>query len=155
MHPIVLGGLAAGTLDILAAITIWYVRGAAPTRVLQGVAAGLLGRASFDGGSGTAALGLFLHFTIAFIITAIYYAVSRRMSFLIDHPIWSGLIYGAIVFVVMTWIVVPLSNSPPRRAMDAAFIVSMIGAHLFCVGLPIALAVSRTVTTPAVLSTAK
>jgi hypothetical protein len=63
---VLLGGLVAGTFDITYACTFWYLkRGVLPKRVLQSVASGLLGDASFTGGGRTAALGLVLHFFIA------------------------------------------------------------------------------------------
>src|SRR5471030_331245 len=80
---IFLGGLIAGTLDILAAFLNLHRVGVAPERVLQGIASGLLGRSSFRGGMATAALGLFCHFLIAFGAAAVYYAVSRRLRVLV------------------------------------------------------------------------
>ena len=57
---IVYGGLTAGALDILYAFVFYGIRiGATPTRILQSVAGGLLGReAARAGGLKTAALGL-------------------------------------------------------------------------------------------------
>ena len=52
------GGLAAGVLDITAALVVYGAFGLRPQRLLQGIAAGLLGPKSFDGGIATAALGL-------------------------------------------------------------------------------------------------
>ena len=57
------GTLAVGGLDALAAIVTFGLRGTTPYRIFQGIAVGLLGRASFDGGWATSALGLVLHFT--------------------------------------------------------------------------------------------
>ncbi len=65
-------GLIVGTLDICSAFIHAATRGASPTRVLQFVASGLLGRRSFEGGLTTAALGLGLHFVIAFGATAVF-----------------------------------------------------------------------------------
>jgi hypothetical protein len=52
LESILLGGLAVGVQDILDAITFSAIRsGTPPARVLQSVAAGLLGRdAAFGGG---------------------------------------------------------------------------------------------------------
>ena len=65
------GTLAVGVLDLLDAFVFFGLRsGVQPIRILQSIAAGLLGRASFTGGWPTAALGLVLHFFIAFVIVA-------------------------------------------------------------------------------------
>jgi hypothetical protein len=142
-HPIVAGGLAVGILDILAAFAVRYAftRGA-PTRVLQGIASGLLGPAAFSGGAATALLGLALHFVIAFGAAAVYFAVSRRWRFLVRHPIISGLAYGVIVHWVMNTVVLPLSRLPMGpRTPPVSFTLTMIVVHMLFVGLPIALAV--------------
>jgi ribose/xylose/arabinose/galactoside ABC-type transport system permease subunit len=77
MAYVLIGGLIAGTLDILYAYTFWAVKSQVPAqRVFQDVAAGLLGEASFQGGWSTAALGLALHFLIAIITAMVYYLVA-------------------------------------------------------------------------------
>ena len=49
------GGVFVATLDALFAIGFWYLRNAVPPmRILQSIAAGLLGEASFSGGVATA-----------------------------------------------------------------------------------------------------
>jgi len=77
------GGLACGILDISAAIGQYALRGVPAIRILQSVAAGLLGREAYSGGVPTAALGLALHFVIAFTAAAVYYAASRRIPYLV------------------------------------------------------------------------
>jgi hypothetical protein len=63
---VLLGGFIAGALDIVFAIVFWALKADVPAlRILQSVAAGLLGKESFRGGLLTAALGLMLHFLIA------------------------------------------------------------------------------------------
>jgi hypothetical protein len=142
VHPVVIGGVAAGVLDILAAfaLSLWF--GGTPIRVLQTIASGVLGGAAFEGGVGTAALGLALHFVIAFGAAATYYASSRRWRALVDHAVINGFAYGVVVYVIMNRIVVPLSRVATRPPTIEG-ILRMIVIHMFCVGLPIALAVRR------------
>src|SRR5712691_11670715 len=54
------GGTACGVLDITAAFIVYGYFGLRPIRLLQGIAAGLLGPRSLEGGLATAALGPFL-----------------------------------------------------------------------------------------------
>ena len=112
------------------------------TRVWQGVAAGLLGRdAAVAGGWNTAALGIFLHFVIAFLVAIVYFAGTRVSSFLVRHAVVSGLIYGVIVNFVMQYVVIPLSAAggpTPAPFRLPVFLNSVIG-HAFLVGLPVAL----------------
>ena len=141
-RAILFGGLIAGTLDITAAFINSGLRGRSPMWVLQLIASGLLGADSFNGGFATAALGLALHFLIAFVATAVYYAASLKLKFLVHWAIVCGLAYGIVVWLFMNLIVLPLAfpqrTSPPLSAIVTGIIILM-----FCIGLPIALVVRR------------
>ena len=134
------GGLIAGILDITTA----FIRWRPPMRLLQGIASGLLGPQAFQGGWATAALGMVLHFLIAFVAAAVYYAASRKLTFLRERAMVWGLFYGIAVYMFMTWVVVPLSAFPKSHASFSAtgLVISLL-THMLCVGLPIALAVRR------------
>jgi uncharacterized membrane protein YagU involved in acid resistance len=103
---ILLGGLIAGTLDIGAAALI---NGRSPLVILLVIASGLLGKSSF-GGLPAVALGLVLQWLMSLIIAAIYVLASNRIPELKQHWIAGGLAYGAGIFVVMNYVVVPLSE---------------------------------------------
>src|ERR1041384_4095655 len=106
-RTIAITGLIVGAMDITSAIIQAISRGATATRLLQFVASGLIGPKAFQGGAATAALGLGLHFAIAFSVVVVFYAASRRLLFLRRQPVISGLIYGLIVFGVMNLVVLP------------------------------------------------
>lgn len=141
-HPVAVGGSAAGILDILAAFALAASSGVQPVRVLQAIASGLLGPAAFRGGSPAAALGLALHFVIAFGAAAVYYLASRRLPFLVRQAVPAGLAYGVAVYAVMNLVVLPLSRVNVR-AQSPRTMAIMIVIHMVCVGLPIALAIQR------------
>lgn len=138
LPTILRAGLVAGTLDISAALIIYPHSMAGRVKLLQGIASGILGKASFDGGLGTAALGLLLHFAIAMSWAAIYFAASRRIAFLVQHPIPSAVIYGIVVYFVMNRVVVPLSAIGPRPFVLSQALLAA-GILVVCIGLPIAL----------------
>ena len=129
------GTLAVGVLDILDAFIFFGLRGVRPIRILQSIAAGLLGRASFGGGWKTAALGLALHFFIAFVIVLVFLLASRRLPILTRHAAIAGLIYGVAVYLVMTFVVVPASAA---GGGVPSWPVALNGVliHMFGVGLP-------------------
>jgi hypothetical protein len=135
-------GLVCGVLDITAAFLVYGWFGARPIPLLQGIAAGLLGQRSFEGGSATAFLGLLCHFGIAYSAAAVFYVMSRRITFLRTHAVFSGILYGIAVYFFMNRIVVPLSAA---RHYPFSFKMMVIGVviHIFCVGLPISLVVRR------------
>jgi len=144
LAPILWGGLIAGTLDLTAAFVTWGFKGVSPIRITQSIASGLLGRAAYEGGLGTAAVGTGLHFFIAFSAAVVFYAASRKLTFLTRHAIRWGFLYGITVYMVMYWIVVPLSATPKSKLPPSFLsVVIAVLTHMFCVGLPISLAVRR------------
>jgi hypothetical protein len=144
-ETIVYGGLAIGVLDFLDA-SIFFTKyfGITVQRVWQGVAAGVLGReAAIAGGWNTAALGICLHFVVAFFIAAVYYVLARNISLLILHPIVSGLIFGVIANYVMQFVVIPLSAIGWRATpFDLGSTLNSVIGHALLVGLPVALIAS-------------
>ena len=140
-RTIAITGLIVGAMDITSAIIITLSRGSTVTRLFQFIASGLLGPKAFQGGVGTAALGLALHFVIAFLLVAVFYAASRYLDFLRRQAVISGIIYGLIVYAVMNLIVLPLSAAKPRHSLSGDLI--QIGIHMFVIGLPTALLVRR------------
>lgn len=138
-QALLFGTLTVGTLDILDAFLFWYFfRDVSPTRILHSIAAGLLGPASFEGGGPTAALGLLLHFFIAFMVVLTYFLAGRRLPSLVRRPLLYGPLYGLAVYGVMNFIVVPLSaaNSVPP---SAPVLINSLLIHALGVGLPSAL----------------
>lgn len=140
---ILLGGLIAGTLDLIAAfVSAWLRSGVTPLRVSQSIASGAIGPPAFTGGYKTAVLGVAFHFLIATTATAVFYLASRKLRFLIKWPVPMGLLYGVLVYLFMNFVVLPRSAITPARVpptLSARAIQALI--IMFCVGLPIALIV--------------
>jgi hypothetical protein len=141
-RAILWGGLSCGILDIAAAFVTWGLRGVSPIRVLQAIAAGLLGRGSFEGGLATAMLGLLCHFVIAFGAATVYYAASRKLRFMVDRAVVAGALYGIAVWLFMQFVVIPLSAIDMPRLTAGGVAIGLV-IHMLFVGLPIALAVRR------------
>lgn len=142
LETILYGGLAIGILDMLFAFVFyWLILGAQRVRIFQSVAAGVLGTdAARAGGEKTFWLGLLLHFVVATCIAAVYYLATLALPFLIRHPVPSGLIYGLIAYVVMNYVVIPLSAIDiSKRTFDWHTVLPAFIAHAFLVGLPVAL----------------
>jgi hypothetical protein len=142
LRAIVLAGLTVGVLDILEPIVFYGLRGVPPTRILQSVASGLLGSAAYTGGLRTAALGLGLHFLIAFAAATVYVAASLRLPTLALRPLIWGPAYGVAVYFFMNLVVLPLSAFR-TRPMSLSGLVHGLIVHILLVGLPIALFASR------------
>jgi hypothetical protein len=131
------GGLIAGTLDLLQASILfgWDIP--------KTIAAGLLGRKAHDGGVGTFILGVVLHFFIACSAAAVYYAASRKLTFMTEHPIVCGLFFGAAVEDVMSFVVLPLSALHAKGPYQLHDLILGLLVHMVVIGLPISFSVRR------------
>jgi hypothetical protein len=134
---IAVGGIAAGTLDLLQACILFG------WRIPRVIAAGLLGRQAIHGGAGTYALGVVLHFFIACSAAAIYYACSRRLTFMKEHWIVCGLFFGGAVEQVMNLVVLPLSALHAHGPYEWHDLILGLLVHMVVIGLPIAYSVHR------------
>jgi hypothetical protein len=134
---IAVGGLCAGILDLSQACILfgWDIPLA--------IAAGLLGPKALHGGVGAYVLGVLLHFFIALSFSAFYYAASRKLTFLVQHPLVCGLAYGAAVEQVMNLVVLPLSALHARGPYELHDLILGILVHMVVIGLPIAFSIRR------------
>jgi Na+/alanine symporter len=134
---IAVGGGVAGTLDLLQACILFG------WNIPLAIAGGLLGRQAFQGGAGTYVLGVLLHFFIACSAAAVYYAASRKLSFMTEHPLVCGLFFGAAVEEVMNLVVLPLSALHARGPYKLHDLILGLLVHMVVVGLPISFSVRR------------
>jgi hypothetical protein len=138
-------GLVAGTLDIAENLVFSQVRGVTPWRVFQYIASGLMGRQAFESGWASVLLGIGLHYIIALIWTAVFYVMARKFAIIMRRPVLSGLLYGAVVYLIMNFIIVPLSGVPhPLRPVTLVSRINAVLALLICIGLPISLLMRKT-----------
>ena len=135
-------GAACGVLDITAALVVYGSMGLKPLRLLQGIAAGVLGPKAFQGGIGIALLGLALHFVIAFGAASVYFMASRGMRVLVEQAALFGPLYGIAVYFFMNRVVVQLSAATKYPFSVKMMLIGVV-IHIFCVGTPIALAARR------------
>lgn len=132
-------GLLVGTLDGVAAIVMFLIKGGKdPGKIFQYIASAAIGKDSFSGGWGTILLGVLFHYVIACTFTFIFFFVYPRLKFFYRSPVLAGLLYGIIVWLVMNLLVIPMSKLPqspinPSQAVPGILIL------MFVVGLPMAL----------------
>ena len=138
--PVVIlwAGTITGSIDLCAALTFAATRGTKPKLVLQAIASALIGPKAFSQ-STTVLLGLALHYLIAFTVATSYAVASRYLPVLTEHSVLSGLLYGAAVYLVMAFVVLPLSRL--NRPFSMSFFLGQLVINMFCVGLPTALVV--------------
>lgn len=149
---VLLAGALVGILDILYPIFLYSVvlQKVPAIRIPQSVASGLLGPAAYKGGLTTAALGLLLHFTIAYGWTILYLVVSRRweplrrLAATTGGRVRVGIALGVVIWLAMNFIVLPLSRATPTPFLSLSFLLQLVW-HPVGVGLPITLIMGREV----------
>jgi len=147
LKAIVIGGLIAGAWDMSYAL-LWFsgVKGVPAIKIPQSIAAGLIGKPSFDGGAATVALGAGLHWLIALTWASVYVLVGRRfLPVLLRRPIPCGIAYGAWIYFFMNWVVLPLDamHTKPHLAPWSTTLTGL-AVHMFGLGLAISLSASKT-----------
>jgi hypothetical protein len=135
---ILLGGSVAGSLYIMSAVAHVVSRGGSAKSTLQYIASGILGESALHGGWTTAIFGLALHFAIVTVMAAAFVIAARRFPILVERPWSSGILYGAVLYVAMTFFIGPLSAAPRWHVGGGWAMVGGLLAHCFYVGLPIA-----------------
>lgn len=131
------GGVLAGLLDLAQACILFG------WRIPLVIAGGLLGQQAFHGGPATYALGVVLHFFIALSAATVYYAASRKMTFMAEHPIVCGLFFGMAVENVMNLVVLPLSALHANGPYQLRDLILGLLVHAIVIGLPISFSVRR------------
>ena len=111
------------------------------SRLFQGVASVLLGPDALNGGRPTAALGVLMHFGVAFAWSAVFVLLVMRSTW-VQHLLESSggvvmvaAVYGPLIWMVMSLVLIPLfTHRPPT--IGFRWWVQLIG-HFPFVGLPI------------------
>jgi hypothetical protein len=141
-------GVLVAMLDgaFSAVLYVYVLRACSAAQLMQSIAAGLLGRAAFRGGSATVVLGLALHFAVAFGWTLAYAtlrAISGRLRELTATTrgaLVTGAAFGVFIWLAMDLLVVPVSRASPTPFWSPLFVV-MLAWHALGVGIPLALIV--------------
>ncbi len=131
MRPghVLAGGAIVGTLDLAFAILFWHGRVPA-ARICQSIARGVLGKDAVKGGTNTVVLGVALHFLIATLMTLAYHVVARRVPALVRHPWPLGALYGALLYGVMNFVVLPLSAAGKPSFADHSWVAWSVAMHV-------------------------
>ena len=135
---VVLSGLLVGTLDITAALVNFYNKtGKDPLIVLKYIASAVVGKeAGYSGGDKMAALGLLLHFMVAFIWTIFFFFIYPKLKILSVNRILTGFVYGIFIWFIMSHVVVPMTKvSGGAFNLKDAVIASLI--LVGAIGLPL------------------
>ncbi|MBO9728838.1 MAG: hypothetical protein J7623_09395 [Chitinophaga sp.] len=146
---LLMAGLLTGTLDILSASVYFTIvsHGQPLTRLFAYISSGVFGKAAFNGDPAMTAWGLLFHYFIAFSWSFLFLMVYPKITALRQYPIAAGLVYGAIIWAFMQFIVLPLSHVPhgPLRLPGALINMAIL---MVMIGIPLSLISRRYYATP-------
>jgi hypothetical protein len=142
LSRLVRAGLLTGVVDGLFSSVLNVVAyGSTVSRLFQGVASVVLGSEAFNGGAPTVAVGVLMHFGVAFAWSAVFLFLvlrSRRVRSFLASPygvIKVASLYGPFIWMVMSLVVIPvLVQRPPT--IGVRWWIQLIG-HIPFVGVPI------------------
>jgi hypothetical protein len=140
LKTILFSGLVAGTLDCIAAVVFLGKMNFAG--VWKYVASGYFGSDALVGGNEMVIYGLLFHFCIAMSWAAVYYFVCTKISFFTSNKILGGLLYGMVIWCVMSLIILPFTNIP-KSPFTVIGAIKNIVILMLCVGLPISWITNR------------
>jgi hypothetical protein len=143
LAAVVLAGTTVGTLDLIYAISIWWLQGVPAKVIPLSIASGAVGEAAFAGGGAMIILGAALHYSIALMMAGAFLFATSRWPSLVSRPYRIGAAYGTFLYLLMNFLVVPLSRAPLGRP-PVLIAFADLGAHVLLVGIPIVLIASRT-----------
>jgi hypothetical protein len=134
----VLTGVIDGLFSSVLSVAFYH---STVQRLFQGVASTLLRAEAFTGGNLTFALGVLMHFGVAFGWSVVFLLIIKRARWirsLLNSPygvVKVASLYGPFIWMVMSLVVIPvLLQRPP--AINIRWLVQLIG-HIPFVGIPI------------------
>jgi hypothetical protein len=139
-----LTGLSDGLFASVSNVVIYH---STVKRLWQGVASTLLGREALDGGTGTALVGVLMHFGVAFGWSLVFLTLVVRWAW-ITRVLASrygvlkvAAMYGPFIWLVMSLVVIPLLvHRPP--VISSRWWIQFVG-HFPFVGIPIVASLGR------------
>ena len=138
-----MAGILTGIVDgLFSSILSVAFYGSTIARLFQGVASTLVGPGAIDGGSGMTALGILMHFGVAFAWTAVFALLASRFQSIRralarpGGPLAIATVYGPAIWMVMSLVVIPQLTHRPTT-ITYRWWIQLIG-HIPFVALPIA-----------------
>lgn len=133
-------GIIIGCADLALAAAWWMPHGTSPIRIPQSIAAWVMGPAlAHAGGVKSAVLGLAFYCVLTTFMVALYSALSRHYLIMLRHPFVGGGFYGAVMYLAIFEVAVPLWSLAPVRIEPAAWTATCVFAYVFMIGIPCAL----------------
>lgn len=137
LYYIVVLGLVTGALDGIAALILSYPVGF--SRIFRYIASGYFGPGAFTEDN-MVLWGLLFHFFIATTFSLMLLELQPKFKMLTKNNYLLAILYGVLIWLVMKFAVLPLTNipKPPESAhFNVISELKEIIALVICLGLPI------------------
>lgn len=136
-------GALVALVDFCWAVVLTAANGRPPMSVWNGVASTAFGAEMLQAGMRGIAIGLAMHVTVAFSWSAVYLALEsniaalRRVVSTRAGQLGVGAVYGPLIWIAMSCVVIPtMTGNPPN--ISARWFIQLAGHSVF-VGIPIVL----------------
>lgn len=145
MHykSIAIAVVVAGLLDLTAAAALAAGNGQSVARMLQTIATGPFSDWPYEAGSGGAIIGAGVHFAIMTVMVIGFAFLRPRLGFFRRNRLLPGVAYGAALYLIMYWLILPLRWPDYHPQTGMREIVQPLAIHILLVGLPIAWIVGK------------
>jgi hypothetical protein len=140
----VLTGITDGLFSSVLSVAFYH---STVQLLFQRVASTLLGAEAVNGGALTFAIGVLMHFGVAFGWSVVFLLIVKRARWirrLLNSPygvVKVASLYGPFIWMVMSLAVIPLLLQRPP-AINIRWLVQLIG-HIPFVGIPIVASIGR------------
>lgn len=140
LSVIVKAWLLVGTLDLLAAFIDLYVStGRNPFVVVpRYIASGVFGMEAFTGSAWMIVVGILFHYLFAAIFSVLFFVLFLRVKWFSRFWLLTGIVYSALIWVVMNRMVVPASRVPALPVFSWVKALKAIAILTVLIGLPLA-----------------
>ncbi|HZV39176.1 MAG TPA: hypothetical protein VFF96_10565 [Pseudoxanthomonas sp.] len=136
-RPLLIGTALIGSADLLFAWSFWASKGVSFVDILHSIARGWYGKASDGMGMTSALVGAASHYTIIFGMLLAYSLAARLHAGFTRYVIVLGAAYGLLLYLIMNFVLLPLSAAGLPKFNNLAWVASSIAMHML-IGVMIA-----------------
>lgn len=130
-------GFLTGLLDILAAMSMYYISfHKSPLNIFLFIASGIFGKNAFSGHWSMIIFGILFHFLIAYIVAVLFFLIYPSMKLLFKNRVVTAIISGVFIWLVMNIVILPLSKAP-QLPLDSSAVLKGVLTLIIAVGLPL------------------
>lgn len=131
--------LVIGSLDWVSCSVFWAFRGVPMWRVAQGPASWLVGERAYSLGTVSVLLGATVMYAMAALSFVGYQRASEHFPVLLRQPLRWGAMYGALLYALLSWVVIPLSAAPVPHTVHYDWMSVLLLIYVCLIGIPCAL----------------